>query len=475
MRILLINPSSNNEILANTPTYVSEERGFNPPLGLLYLAGYLKQHSQHHVFGLDAQAERLTYDNQFIKRILQMSPELVGITAMTFTMIDVLKTIDLIKSAEKELNKRIKIVLGGPHVHLFPQETINLPGVDYLIKGEGEKPFFELLEALEKNQDISQINGLVFKQDNQVIDNPVNQLINNLDEIPFPDRQLLPIEKYNSVLSNNRIVTTMFTSRGCPFQCAFCDRPHLGKKFRARSAQNVVDEMEECLNLGIEEILVYDDTFTVNKQRTLDICDEILKRNLKFVWDIRARVDTVDKEILEKLKQAGCDRIHFGVEAGTEKILKVLNKGIYLDQVEQTFKQAKQVGIERLAYFMIGSPQETREDINQTIQFAKKIDPDYVSASVLTPYPATQVYEWALRDGVIKYDYWKEFAKSPKKGVNTKYWEKELTKEELFALLDKFYKKFYGRPKYVFKELLKVRSVNDLIKKIKAGFKILYS
>ena len=475
MKVLLINPPRFNEILADNPAFIDEERGFNPPLGLLYLAGYLKKKSHHQVFGLDAQVEGLDYNDQFKQRIAEVNPDVVGITTITFTLIDVLKTVELVKEVEKKLNKEIIIVLGGPHVHLFSEETINLDNVDFVIKGEGEKPFFNLLEVLEGKGSFDSIYGLVYKKDNQVIDNPVADLIENLDDVPFPDRALLPIKKYNSILGEGRVVTTMFTSRGCPFKCAFCDRPHLGKKFRSRSAKNVVDEMEECLRIGIQEILIYDDTFTINRQRTLDICDEILKRGLKFVWDIRARVDTVDDEVLVKLKQAGCVRIHFGVETGTEKILKVLNKGISLDKVEQVFNSAKKIGIERLAYFMIGSPTETKEDINQTIKFAKRVDADYVHITILTPYPGTRIYQLALEQGVIKNDYWREFAKNPAKGVITQYWEKELTRKELFDLLNKFYKEFYGRPSYILKELLKIRSFKDLVKKTKAGLKILYS
>lgn len=472
MRVLLVNPPRFNEILADNPAFIDEERGFNPPLGLLYIAGYLKNRSQHQVFCLDAQAEGLDYNKEFRQRIEAINPDVVGMTVMTFTLIDVLKTIELIKEAEKELNKKIIVVLGGPHVHLFPKETIQLKGVDFITKGEGELPFFNLLEALEGRGQLSNIKGLVYQEEGRLIDNPVGDFIENLDELPFPDRELLPIEKYNSILGGNHIVTTMFTSRGCPFQCAFCDRPHLGKKFRARSAKNVVDEMEECLKLGIEEILIYDDTFTVNRQRTLDICDEILKRGLKFIWDIRARVDTVDEEVLKKLRQAGCARIHFGVEAGTEKILKVLNKGIHLGQIENAFRLAKKAGLETLAYFMLGAPTETKEDILETIKFAKKLKPDYAHITILTPYPATTIYAQALDEGVIQNDYWREFASQPAKGVVTRYWEKELTREELFYFLNKFYKEFYQRPSYILKELLKINSLSDLERKMKIAFKI---
>jgi len=473
MKILLINPPRHNEILADNPAFIDEERGFNPPLGLLYMAGYLKSKSEHSVFALDAQMEGFQYDAQFRKKIEEVSPDLVGITVMTFTLIDAIKTIALVKEVEKSQNKKIYIVLGGPHVHIFPEETIGLRDVDFAVKGEGEIPFYKLIESLEGRGELSDIDGLVYIKEGKIINNPVGGLIENLDEMPFPDRELLSVEKYNSILSANQVVTTMFTSRGCPFQCAFCDRPHLGKKFRARSARSVVDEMETCLKLGIDEILVYDDTFTVDRQRTLDICAEIIRRGLKFAWDIRARVDTVDEEVLAGLKRAGCARIHFGVESGTEKILKVLNKGIHLEQIEKAFKAAKKSGIETLAYFMIGAPTETREDILKTIAFAQKINPDYAHITILTPYPGTLIYRQALSEGVIKNNYWQEFARQPKEGFKTQYWEKELSKEELFSLLNKFYREFYGRPTYILKQLFKVRSWSDFVKKAKTGSKIL--
>jgi len=165
--------------------------------------------------------------------------------------------------------------------------------------------------------------------------------------------------------------------------------------------------------------------------------------------------------------------IQSGVEAGTEKILKVLNKGITLEQVEKAFKWSKKAGIETLAYFMIGSPTETREDIKETIRFAKKLKPDYVHVTILTPYPATEIYQKALTEGVIKNDYWREFARCPEKGVVTQYWEKQLSREELFLLLDRFYKEFYRRPFFILNELTKIDSFNDLKKKIKVGLKII--
>jgi len=471
MNILLINPPRFNEIIADNPSFIDEERGYNPPLGLLYIAAYLKKFTNHNIKVLDAQVEELNYDEDFKKKIIQINPDCVCITVMTFTLIDVLKTIKLIRGAEKKLEKKIVIVLGGPHATIYPEETLNLEGVDCVITGEGEIPFLKLVQALEKKISPLKVPGLVYNSNGKIIKNPASGFIENLDALPFPARHLTPIKKYNSILGGPHVVTTMFTSRGCPFSCAFCDRPHMGQKFRARSPKNVVDEMEECKKMGIDEILIYDDTFTVQRQRVLDICSEILKRNLKILWDVRARVDTVDEEMLSRMKQAGLTRIHFGVEAGSDKILKILNKGITTDQVKKAFALARKNKIETLAYFMIGSPKETKEDIKKSINLARKLKAEFVHATILTPYPATKLYQQALEKGVIKSDYWREFAKNPKKDIKTQYWEQDFTREELFDLLTKFYRRFYGRPSFILKKLIKIKNLTDFKKRPKLDLK----
>jgi radical SAM superfamily enzyme YgiQ (UPF0313 family) len=354
----------------------------------------LEKYIQHKVEILDTQVEEIPY-NRLKDIIDKKSPDLVGITAMTFTLIDVIKTAQIVKSIDRD----IKVVLGGPHVHIYPNETIDIPDVDYLVLGEGEITFTELVENITDIDKLKEIKGLVFKDNGITVNTGIKPFIDNLDELPFPARHLTPYRKYSSLLAKRSPITTMFTSRGCPYRCTFCDRPHLGKAFRARSAKNVVDEMEECVNMGIYEFLIYDDTFTIHRQRVIDICDEIIKRKLYIGWDIRARVDSVNEEMLRKLKKAGCERIHYGVEAGTEKILKVLNKGITLEQAMRAFEMTKKAGISTLAYFMIGSPTENREDVLQTIEFAKRLSADFVHITILTPFPATAIYRKGLEKG----------------------------------------------------------------------------
>jgi len=467
MKILLINPPAENEILSCNPEIIKSERGFDPPLGLLYLAGYLKKYSDHEIKIIDAQVERFDY-LKLRDEIKKFSPDIIGITAMTFTLLDVLKTTEI----SKECCPKSKIVIGGPHVQIYPEETASLKNIDYVVLGEGEKIFLELIKNINNPEKLKLIKGLVFKENDKIINTGRPDYFNNLDEIPFPPREILPYKKYFSLLAKEKTITTMFTSRGCPFQCAFCDRPAMGRNFRARSAKNVVDEIEKCLNLGIKEIFIYDDTFTVDRKRVMNICNEIINRNLKFTWDIRARVNTVDEEMLILLKRAGCERIHYGVEAGTEKILKVLNKQITLDQTLKTFKLTRKFKIQTLAYFMIGAPTETKEDIMATIDFMKKLNPDFVQITLLTPFPGTKVYQWALEQKIFN-DYWKDFAKNPQAGFKTKYWTKELSKEELEKLLIIAYKKFYIRPSYIIRKIAKIKSFSELARKLEAGLKVI--
>lgn len=468
MDILLINPPAENEIIGNNPTIIEEERGYNPPLGLLYIAAYLDEQTQHHIEVLDAQVEELKYDQ--LKRIIaRKKPDVVGITAMTFTIHDVMRTVRIVK----EIDKGIQVVLGGPHVHIFPKETINLPGIDYIVLGEGEAVFKDLVDNIQNPEALKGVKGIVFRKNGQIINTGMRDLVKDLDELPFPARHLTPYKKYSSLLAKRTPITTMITSRGCPYHCSFCDRPHLGKRFRARTSQNVVDEMESCAELGIYEFLIYDDTFTVNSRRVIDICEEIQRRGLEIGWDVRARVDTVNKEMLKVMRNAGCERIHYGVEAGTNKILKVLNKGITIDQARETFRWTKEIGISTLAYFMIGSPTETREDILQTIEVAKLLDPDYVHFTILTPFPGTQIYFDGLEQGVFKEDFWQRFAANPTLDFKPHYWEKKLSTAELVDLLNYAYRRFYIRPSYVIRQTLQVGSMGELLRKAHAGLKIL--
>lgn len=470
MKILLINPPRWNELVGKNPAIIEKHRGFNPPLGLLYLASSIKENTDFDVEVLDTQPSKWTYP-QLEDHLKGKVFDAVGITCMTFTLIDAYKTARLIKKIMPEA----KVVLGGTHIHLFPSETINLEGVDFAFMGESEFSFVEFLKNLNVLPNKDKIPGLIYKEiDGKIIKNDFLPL-DNLDDIYFPDRNLLNIKRYNSLLSRGALSTTIVSSRGCPFRCSFCDRPlsPITSRFRYRSAKNVVDEICECLELGIKDFLFYDDTFTVNRNRVLETCEEILNRNIEIRWDIRTRVDTVDEEMLELLKRAGCVAVHYGVEAGNDKILKVIKKGFNLDKVKEIFRLTKKVGIETLAYFMIGLPSEKLEDIQDSFDLAKELKPDYAHFTIFSPYPGTELYSLGLEKGIIKKDIWKEFSENPKEGFKIPVWEENFTRDELYEMIVKFYKSFYLRPSYILRRSFKVKSKDEFIKKAKAGFSVL--
>lgn len=468
MKILLINPPVENIIESNMPKELESGMDFLPPLGLMYIAGYILKNTNHKIEILDCPLENIGNKN-LAEKISQENPDVVGITAMTFTFIDVIQT----AKVAKRVNSNIKVVLGGPHVNIFPKETMANSEVDFLVLGEGEQPFADLLENMNDLNRLKNIKGLVFRDNDKIVNTGQRDLIMNLDKLPFPARNLTQYKRYFSVVSSLMPVTTMFTSRGCPYKCLFCDRPHLGKIFRARSAENVVQELEEIQKMGIKEVFIYDDTFTIDRKRVIDICNLIFEKNIKLNWDIRARVNTVDEELLQLMKAAGCTRIHYGVEAGTEKILTILRKGITIPMVKKVFALTKKAGLETAGYFMIGSPTETMEDIKATISLAKELFPDYVHFSVLTPFPATDLYLQGLEKGAIKEDYWREFSKNPKPGFKPPAWEENFTREELFKILIRVYQAYYLSPRYIWRRIKELRTWNGLKNNFKAGLKLL--
>jgi radical SAM superfamily enzyme YgiQ (UPF0313 family) len=469
MNILLINPPSDHIISTTQAKYIISERGLTPPLGLLYLASAVQRYRQHRVKILDCQVERLT-EPQIRKAVIDFKPDVVGVTMITFMLVDCLRVIDIVKDCQGHLNKKMRLVAGGPHVSIFREETARFPGVDFALAGEAEFSFLDLLDYIDDTDRLEKIPGICFYRNGRLHTGPPYGFIDDLDSIPFPNRTLVDYRRYGNVLTGNGIMTTMMTSRGCPYRCIFCDR--LGKKFRAISAGRVVEEIEHCLSLGINQIFFHDDTFTVDKKRVLDICRLIHDRRLRFSFSLRSRVNTIDEEMISGLKKAGCERISFGVESGVQRILNRIKKGITLQQAETAFYLARKYKIISLADFMIGHPDETVEDIEETIQFAKRLKPDYTQFSVTTPYPGTELYREGMQRGIIERDVWLEFAQNPTRNFAPPRWEETIDRDTLYALLHRCYREFYLRPGFILRNLVKIRDIHEFMRKVRAGGKL---
>lgn len=467
MRVLFVNPPAFNELTTVVGKEITENSSFQPPLGLLYIATYLRENSDHEVRVIDSQVDRLSYD-QLEKEISQWKPDVVALTAMTFTMVDVMLTAELVKNIDSD----IVVCLGGPHVELFPKETIRLNSVDFAIMGSGEVPFSLLVRELAGERQFDRVPGLVYQdKDHELHMNRPLSSAPSLEDLPFPDRTLLPYKKYFSIMTTNRPVGTMVTAKGCPYLCIFCGER--GARPFWRSGASVAEEVEQCKKIGIREMFFVDDTFYVKKKESVAIAQALIDRHVGMPWGARARVNNLDREMLRKFKESGCRRLHIGVEAGSDKVLKTLKKAITVEQARQAFRLCREVGIDTMAYFIVGNPGETLADVNATLALACELEPTMAQFSRMTPLPGTDLYEMGLRSGILPRDYWREFAQDPlgsaAKGFRPMVWTENFTEEELFALADHHTRGFYFRPKYIMRSVMQIRSFHSAMSKAKAA------
>ena len=467
MKVLLINPPLHNMISANVPSFVEEERGTYPPLGLLYIAAYLREYGPRDVEiqVLDTILEAMDY--QAIEdKIRKEDPAVVAAGALTFTLIDALKTLKI----TKQVNPEIITIIGGHHCDIYPKETIRFKFIDYLIQGEGEIPFTRLITNLNKKENLRKIQGLSFRTTRGIISNPP-QIIDNLDTIPFPARELTPYKKYRFLLAKNALFTTLMTSRGCPYRCSFCDEGH--KRFRAISAPRIVDEIIACQKkFNMNTFFIFDSTFTVDRKRVIDFCQELRKRKVDLIFDVRTRINLVDPAMLKELRQAGCIRIQYGIESGNDQILKNINKLITVKQTRKVVQETRKQDFEILCDFMIGLPGEKEKEIMDTINLALDLPIDYAHFAITTPYPHTKLYQDGIDQGLFP-DYWRQFSSYPKAGFEPLFWEENFKKDELIAYLCQAYSRFYKRPGYVWREFQKIRTAGELWRKMRGGLKVL--
>jgi len=461
MRAMLLFPPDTHAVRAMYTFQDNDNTsiGVKPPLGPMFVAAYLKENSPHEVKIVDCQVLRLN-EEQIKQQIRDFKPDVVGVCAWTDFWYDAWRCIQL----AKEVDPKIHVTVGGPHIGIYSQVTLEHSGCDSVIVGDGEVPFYWLVNALSHDYKPSHLPGLHFNEHGVKQGGQEFYIHGDLDTLPFPDRTMLPYKRYHSVVARNDLVTTMITSRGCPYKCTFCKLAF--QKTLSRSANDVLNEMERIAELGIREIEVYDDTFTWSKKRLIDICKGIVERGLDFDWAIRDRVSSATPEAMEWLAKAGCRRIHFGVESGSNKTLETIKKAINTEQAIEAVALAKKHGIQVLTYFMLGLPGETVEDMRETIRFAKKLDPDYATFSVTVPYAGTEIYTDALAKKVIPYDYWLDFAKQPTPNFVVPYfWEEHLNKEQLLKIRDEATRSFYFRPKYIMKQLRQSASVGEVRRK----------
>lgn len=417
-----------------------------PPLGIAYMAGVLQENNID-VEILDASAEDMDFKD-VEKELLKRKPDLVALTALTPTIGRALETAQIVKET---LPDSI-VVMGGYHPTFNFIETLEDENVDIVIRGEGEYIMLNLVQALENQSSLHDVKGIVFEDKNskEIVVNPEAPLIQDLDELPFPALNLLPMKKYR-LLDMDTHMTTMITTRGCPMQCSFCSSAAMhGKKIRERSIENIVDEIEYLkTNYDIDTIAFMDDTFTLKKRKVMAICDEILKRNIEIMWGCTSRVDTLDEKLLKKMKEAGCITIFIGVESADQQQLDNMCKNTTIAKIENAFKIAHKLKIRTIASVALGMPGDTKEIMNKTVKFVHKLKPNYAIYSLATPYPGTKFYKEAFEKNLIKIKDWSKYT------LITPILETiDCSLNDMRKIQAKAFMKFYLRPHYIIRQFL---------------------
>ncbi len=454
-KVALVNPPALQGVFHHHP-YL--------PMGLAYLAAVLEEKGNH-VIVFDCLAEGINQD-QLKQKLAEFNPDVVGISSMTPMA---LSTMMAAKGA-KEACPNATVVLGGPHATFMDKEILATePSVDVIVRGEGEVTLAELTQRIVNGVGLNSADGITYRHQGQIVQNPDRPFIQNLDELPFPAYKHFPLEKYRLF---GKLFFPVITSRGCPFQCNFCTTSRiLGKQYRVRSPQNIGHELELLKReYDADSFTFYDDTLTLDKKRLYDICDEIKSRKLNIPWDCQTRVDQISEEMFAKMKATNCQQVFFGAESGCQSVLKAVNKRTTVEQNEAAIKMAKKAGLFVAISIIIGYPGETVEMRKETFDFLRRAEPDDVYLCIATPYPGTELRREVERLGYKMSSDWSRY------DTTTPVFENPLLPdEEALQLRKQFYDSFYS-PKYALRHMFKRNfysrvmsrvAVNHLIWRIK--------
>lgn len=449
-----------------------------PPTGIAYLASFLRE-NEIEVACLDAYKDNLTAE-ETVKKILECpNLDAAGFSVSTPGAPLAHKIAKILK----EKNPEIKIIFGGAHPTLMPRETMLDPSVNFVVRGEGEYTLLELLKKLEDlksgisrtDEELKQVKGICYRKNGEYIENPPRETIKDLDLLPFPAYDLFNLKSYTPPphWDLGRPFVSMPILRGCPHNCTFCCLP-LGKSPRILSVNRAVEQIEWMIkNFGVKAIMM--SPLFPGGKFGMEFCEKIIARGLhkKFSWLSEIRVDYVNPELLKLMKQAGCKRVAYGIESGVQKLLDNIKKGITLAQVERAARLAKEAKIEIIAYFIIGLPGETKELTRETIDFAKKIDPDFVKFNLAVPYPGTEMYDEAVKEGLLESLDWERFTSfSSMTAYEPIYTPRGMVPKDLMALQKQALREFYFRPKYILKRILKLSSPREFINTLKTAARV---
>lgn len=433
-----------------------------PPLGLGYLASTLKIKGKHNVYLFEAVRDNISGTADLAKFISKLNPQVVGIQVYTVDLLVVKEYLQKIK----QINKQIITVLGGPHPSTVPEETMNYfgPDVDFIIEGEGERGLLALVNMLSNNCSAwEKVPGLVWRNvDDRIIRNK-KEFVKDLNEIPWPDWELLDLKSYKHAplggFSKNFPMAPIIVSRGCPYRCTFCAAKTIyGTGFRYRDIDDVIAEIIYLRDrFGVKEIMIQDDNITFKKSVILDFCEKM--RPLKMDWNCLngIRLNTIDDEVAENMMRSGCYAVAVGIESGSQRILDDMNKKLKLDLIMNKVNILAKHKMKITGQFMVGYPTEKPEDIQKTIEFAKKLPIERAAFASFMPLPGSQIYSDLLKQGKLENV---EFEKMSYYNV-VRSFTPHVPTEELAGFLKKAVKSFYLRPSIIFKMMISIGSPSN--------------
>ncbi|MFT5172657.1 MAG: anaerobic magnesium-protoporphyrin IX monomethyl ester cyclase [Gammaproteobacteria bacterium] len=452
-------------VLINPPWITKDEtvwhgiKGAMPPLSLLSIGAVLEQ-AGFEVQVIDAHLYAMS-EQQVLQAIANAKPSIVGITMMTSTAIAAHQTARL----AKQVDSRIKVVVGGVHPDSLPEETLRNRDIDYVVRGDGEYAMLELAQGLP-DEDIA---GLCYRRNQRPVLNTARPVLMDLNQLPPYAYHLVPIRKYYPAAGAYQKLPAinMLMTRGCPGKCIFCNSAETA--LRTRDAERVVDEIIHLRDTyGVREIQFYDDTFTVMKKNTLRFARLMKEKKVGVGFSCFARTDCWSVEMATALKEAGCHQVMFGVESGSSRMLEVLRKDIDLEKTCRAVEIAKEAGLEVRSAFIFGTPGETEQTCQETIDYALKLDSDLAIFNITTPYPGTQLYNWALQNGRLLTQDWWEYELG-----GTIVELGSISNEKLHQVYDRAFKVYYNRPSIYWRRLKKIRSIRHLKDSVDAFLQIM--
>ncbi len=428
------------------------------PLGIAYLCAYLER-AGHTLRVIDFQIGK--YD--MVREIERFKPDLLGLSICSPAITHAQEIVQTTRSTWPNLT----IVAGGPHVTEFREQVFDtIPNLDLLVIGEGERTMVALAERMEKGLPYDDLKGIVVKKEGRFFFTGKGEVIKDLAELPRMPLHLFEVRKYYPLPGTFRRLPSiaMATTRGCPFKCTFCNSRTLSSETpRIRPPQAIVEEIEWLTRTyHAREIYFVDELFTLKRSHVMAFCEEMIRRQINIGWKCCSRVDTVDREMLQLMKQSGCFMISYGVESGDDQMLKRMKKGITTDQIRKTFRITREVGIERMAFFILNSYGETRASLQKTLQFSKELKPDFVNFELFKPFPGIEMRRQIEADPGCRinreiWDDWNEFTV----GNHIFYSQNDLTEAFLKKEYEQAIKNFYLNIPFIFKSLIKMKSVDQ--------------